>query len=153
MIIQAIREASRKTFVYGDRSERLEHWAFLLFTAICVAVFSALGTVGWNAIFPVNWLFVFLFGWLILANVALAVRRLHDHGLSGFWLFIPLFPLGMIALAAKDLYGNGVAFLTVKDAELMLDISRGVLITALSVFGSLFLRAGDKKPNRFGPAP
>lgn len=153
MIVPAVRDAARHTFVYSHRSERLEHWAFLLFTAICVAIFYALGTVGWNTVFPVNWLFVLLFCWLVLANVAVAVRRLHDHGVSGFWLFVPLVPVGTMLFAAKDLFGNGVGFLTEDQALLLFRMSQGALVTALVVFGSLFVRPGDRKPNRFGPAP
>lgn len=153
MIIAAVGEAARHTFVYSHRSERLEHWAFLLFTAVCVAVFHAFSTVGWTTVFPINWLFVLLFGWLLLANVAVMVRRLHDHGLSGFWLFVPLFPVGTMLLAAKDLFGSGLAFLTEGQSQLLFQISQGALVAALVVFGSLFVRPGDRKPNRFGSVP
>lgn len=153
MIIRAIRDASRDTFTYAHRSERLEHWAFLLVTALCVLLFAVLGEYGWNRVFPINWLFVLLFAWLALANVAVMVRRLHDHNLSGFWLFIPVLPVAMMLVAAKILYGSGVGFFTEAQGVLLFKISQGVLVATLVVFGSMFVRPGDKRPNRFGPAP
>lgn len=153
MILRAIRDASRDTFRYAHRSERLEHWAFLLLTSIGVMLFYLCGRYGWNTIFPINWMFVALFAWLAMANVAVMVRRLHDHNLSGFWLFIPLIPLAMMFVAAKILYGSGVGFFTADQGRLLFQISQGVLVTTLIVFGSMFVRPGDKRPNRFGPAP
>lgn len=152
-IWQAVRDASRATFVYEGRSERLEHWAFLLLTAVVVLVFQVASRVGIAVVFPVNWLFLLVFIWLILANVSLMVRRLHDHDLSGFWMFIPLLPIAAMLLAARGLYGSGFTLLTREGAETLFTMSQAMAVGIFVVFGSLFVRPGNKKPNRFGPAP
>lgn len=150
MIFRAVQEASRDTFVYSGRSERLEHWAFLLFTSICVAVFQALGVVGVSTIFPINYLFLLLFAWLIAANVSLMVRRLHDHDLSGFWLLLPFIPVTMMLIAAKDLYGSGIGIMENESSVLLMMVARSSLVAVLIGLGSLFVRPGSKKPNRYG---
>ena len=152
-IWHSVRDATLATFVYQGRAERLEHWAFLLFTSVVVLVFQLLAKFGLVTIFPINWIFLAVFVWLLLANVSLMVRRLHDHDLSGFWMFVPLFPLAIMLLAAKAIYGNGSTILTREGAETLFLLSQGAMVTVLIVFGSLFARPGDKKPNRFGPAP
>lgn len=153
MITRAVLDASRATFVYSGRSERLEHWAFLLYTFLWIAVFQILARFGWAFKPPMNFLFLALFVWLILANVSLMVRRVHDHDLSGFWLFVPLLPIAAMLLAAKGLYGSGFFMLTREGALLLFKISQGATVAVFVVFGSLFVRPGDKKPNRFGAAP
>lgn len=153
MIVQAMREAARNTFVYNARSERLEQWSFVLLTLACMGIFQCFGNMGWNAIFPINWMFVVMFMWLLLANVSLMVRRLHDHDVSGFWLLLPLFPITLMLLAARDIFGSGVAFLTKEQAAVLFTIGQFSLMTSLTVFGSFFVRPGNKKSNRFGPAP
>ena len=153
MIFQAIRDAAHDTFVFSGRSERLEHWAFVLFTLICVGVFQFFGSMGWHVLFPINWIFVLLFSWLALANVSLIVRRLHDHNVSGFWLLVPLIPFAMMLLAARAMFGSGVAFLTQEQAAAFFSIGQLSLVGCITVFGSFFVRPGHKKTNRFGPAP
>lgn len=150
---EAVRGAARDTFVYQGRAERLEHWAFWLFTAVVVLVFQICSRFGLTVVFPINWVFLCVFIWLILANVSLMVRRLHDHDLSGFWMFIPLFPIAAMLLAAKGLYGSGFALLTREGAETLFMVSQSAMVAVFIAFGSLFVRPGDKKPNRFGPAP
>jgi uncharacterized membrane protein YhaH (DUF805 family) len=153
MITRAVLDASRSTFVYAGRSERLEHWAFLLFTFLWVLLFQLAGRFGLVALFPLNYVFLFVFLWLLLANVSLMVRRLHDHDLSGFWMFVPLIPVAAMLVAAKGLYGSGFPLLTSEGAALLFKVSQGATVGVFVVFGSLFVRPGDKKPNRFGAAP
>jgi uncharacterized membrane protein YhaH (DUF805 family) len=131
----------------------LEHWAFLLFTFLWVGFFQVAGRFGLVAQPPLNYFFLVLFIWLILANVSLMVRRLHDHDLSGFWMFVPLVPVAAMLVAAKGLYGSGFPLLTAESSALLFKISQGATVAVFVVFGSLFVRPGDKKPNRFGAAP
>lgn len=150
MIFRAIQEASRDTFVYTGRSERLEHWAFFLFTSICVAVFQTLGVMGISTLFPINYFFLLLFLWLVAANVALMVRRMHDHDLSGFWLLLPFVPITMMLIAAKDLYGSGIGIMENESSEMLMLVAQASLVSVFIGLGSLFIRPGSKKPNKYG---
>jgi uncharacterized membrane protein YhaH (DUF805 family) len=153
MIVRAVCDASKATFVYTGRSERLEHWAFLVFTFLWIACFQWLGRLGLVDKPPLNYFFLLLFIWLFLANVSLMVRRLHDHDLSGFWMFVPLLPVAAMLVAAKGFYGSGFSFLTKEGTLLLFKLSQGAAVGVFVVFGSLFVRQGDKTSNRFGPPP
>lgn len=151
MIFYSIKEAAKATWNFQGRSERLEHWAFLLFSAICVAVFQVFSLYGIAMIFPLNWLFVFLFLWIVIANTSLMVRRLHDQGMSGFWLTIFLAPLTMMILSAQSMSGLGMLAMGPQRAELLFTVSKGVLALVIFVFGLVFSKSGDPHANRFGP--
>ncbi|MFK0237961.1 DUF805 domain-containing protein [Streptomyces vinaceus] len=74
---------------FSGRARRQEFWMFCLFNigvAIIVAIIDAV--IGANMI---------IYGLYILAiivpSIALAVRRLHDIGKSGWWYFITFVPV------------------------------------------------------------
>ena len=150
MIFRTIKDGIRDTFVFSGRSERLEHWAFLLFTGISIASLQALGKFGLIMIFPVNWIALIYLIWLAIANTSLMARRMHDHGLSAFWLFLPAIPLILMLIAARALYGSGVYALSIEDANILMNISKGGMVTVIIALGSLFVRPGNKKSNKFG---
>ena len=85
----------KKYAVFGGRARRKEYWTFLLFNMIFAIVAMILDNVfgianedlGYGLIYDLYVLAVFIPGW------AVAVRRLHDIGKSGWWLFISLIPL------------------------------------------------------------
>lgn len=85
----------RKYADFSGRARRKEYWMFALFNAIFAIVLALLdellGTVSKD-------IGVGIFGGLyslavILPGLALSVRRLHDVGKSGWWLFIAFIPL------------------------------------------------------------
>ena len=102
-------EPWKKYAVFSGRSRRREYWTFtlvnyaiagLLFLPVNIAdnsptfgsasidgVFVVIAVVG--AIF---WLATVLPGWAVL------VRRLHDTGKSGWWVFIGLVPFGSLVI-------------------------------------------------------
>ncbi|MFI6147528.1 DUF805 domain-containing protein [Streptomyces sp. NPDC051109] len=79
----------KKYTVFSGRARRQEYWMFFLFNmaaAIILAIVDgALGT--YPLLYAIYALAVFL------PSLAVAVRRLHDTGKSGWWLFIGLVPL------------------------------------------------------------
>ena len=80
---------------FQGRSRRQAYWMFVLFNIIAVilaaVVDNALG--GSGVVSTIYGLAVFLPG------LALAVRRLHDTGRSGWWMLISFLPLiGLIVL-------------------------------------------------------
>jgi len=91
----------KKYTVFSGRAQRAEYWYFVLFNMIVGVALSmidqATGTLDPDS-------GVGLLGGLyslavLLPSLAVAVRRLHDTGRSGWWMFILLIPLiGVIAL-------------------------------------------------------
>lgn len=82
---------------FSGRAPRSEYWNWVLFVLIASVVLTAIdyGVFGYQAglISGIFSLIVFLPGW------AVTVRRLHDIGRSGWWVFITLIPLvGVIVL-------------------------------------------------------
>ncbi len=83
---------------FSGRSRRREYWWFVFFNSILhylllrIALIGAGGngeTAGVLARMP---LYVFQFASLV-AGLAVAVRRLHDTGRSGWWLLAGAFPV------------------------------------------------------------
>lgn len=79
----------KKYAVFQGRARRKEYWMFVLFNFIITFVLNLLSR------------FIGVFGILsglytlavLIPSLAVCVRRLHDIGKSGWWLFIILVPL------------------------------------------------------------
>ena len=94
-------EVLKKYAVFSGRARRKEYWFFVLFNLIISLVLtfidSGLGTLneetGYGLLSGVYSLAV------LIPSLAVAVRRLHDTGRTGWWLLIGLIPLiGLIVL-------------------------------------------------------
>ncbi len=103
---QAIATCLRKYAIFSGRASRSEFWWFYLFSAL-IAV--AAGVVGAAALavdpaaaagdFPSADIPGAIVGLaLLLPTLAVAVRRLHDRGRSGWWLLLGLTLIGYILL-------------------------------------------------------
>ncbi|MBX3479145.1 MAG: DUF805 domain-containing protein [Caulobacter sp.] len=93
----------RKYVDFQGRARRSEYWLYILFLTaveIVLVVLAAMMSNGDPESFgPVNILLLIFGLGTFLPTLAVAVRRLHDTGRSGFWLFIGLIPLiGAIVL-------------------------------------------------------
>lgn len=90
-MIEYYKQAMRNYAVFSGRAHRAEFWYFFLaYTIISVAaaILDPSGTV--SALVTLIHL---------LPNLAIAARRLHDTGLSGWWQLLLVIPLiGVIAL-------------------------------------------------------
>lgn len=102
-IISSLIGTVKKAFDFKSRASRFEYWTYQIASNIVFLLLSVL-MVGFEAISEVLAL-VFLAPVLLVTlallfiNIAVSVRRLHDVGLSGFWLlyFLPL-GLGLAAV-------------------------------------------------------
>ena len=90
----------KKFAEFGGRSRRKEFWFFWLINMVLTSVLKFIpGTVGM--------IVAGIFGLAILVpSLAVAIRRMHDIGKSGWWICINFIPLigtiWYIILAAKD---------------------------------------------------
>jgi uncharacterized membrane protein YhaH (DUF805 family) len=79
---------------FQGRARRKAYWMFVLFNLIALVILrfieGAVGLSGQNGYGILTGLYTLA---IILPLIALAVRRLHDTGRSGWWLLIGLVPL------------------------------------------------------------
>lgn len=95
--VDAVKTCFTKYVDFSGRARRSEYWFFCLFNFICSLVFEGIAkATGINAI---TWICTL---GLLLPGLAVAVRRLHDIGKSGFYYFMILIPIaGPIILLVK----------------------------------------------------
>jgi len=73
---------------FNGRARRRNFWMFFLFNSIIAVVIAAItGAIGITFISSIYALAV------LVPGIAIAVRRLHDVGKSGWWLLISLIPI------------------------------------------------------------
>ena len=90
----AVRTVFGKYATFSGRARRAEYWWFGLFVVLVGVVLSVVeggkfrGHMGQYGLLTGLWNLVTL-----LPSLAVAVRRMHDTGRSGWWLLIVLIPL------------------------------------------------------------
>jgi uncharacterized membrane protein YhaH (DUF805 family) len=96
-------EVFRKYATFSGRARRKEYWFFVLFNILAMVAFSiidaAIGTYNVEAgIGVLSGIYLLI---ALLPGLAVAVRRLHDTGRTGWWLLISLVPIiGALVLLA-----------------------------------------------------
>ncbi len=92
----------RKYAEFNGRSRRTEYWMFLLFNVLAILVLGAVAVAGVAMSNQRGSILFIPLGLYILAaiipSLAVATRRFHDTGKSG-WLLLLLIVLGMIPFA------------------------------------------------------
>ncbi len=74
---------------FAGRARRKEYWMFFLFNMIAALILLVLDfVIGTYGVLYVLYLLA-----VVLPSLAVTVRRLHDLGKSGWWVFISLVPL------------------------------------------------------------
>ena len=144
----AVKQAVNRVFEFKGRSRRSEYWWTMLFVYIIDIVLTpAFGSL------------------LHLATIPLTVRRLHDTGHSGWWLFgsylanailvimlIVDYIMAIVSIAGGAFEdGGGLEFLLVTLGKY------AIAITLLIVYKLLILiflcQDSDKKTNKYGASP
>lgn len=88
-ILTAIQTCFRKSFVFSGRAPRSEFWYWVLFVFVMTWGLTRLDVMIFDTPFLgiIRHPIVTLFSWIILpASLAVAWRRLHDIGRSGWWI-------------------------------------------------------------------
>ena len=147
----------KKTFTFSGRATRKEFWTFIVVAQI-ILILAIVPT----AIIPFIFLPIFSLVclWFFIAYISLMVRRLHDIGLSGFWIWY-LNPFGLPVIF--------VVYLLEMDStcDKVIDRIKGIgspwlgwiLTFVLWFSGScaalwlLSLYKGQERDNEFGPNP
>ncbi|HEV3091531.1 MAG TPA: DUF805 domain-containing protein [Candidatus Cybelea sp.] len=95
-------EALGKYAVFSGRARRSEYWFFTLFSTLIGLFLVAIGLYIGKATGGPPTLARYLidfYGLLIfLPTIAVSVRRLHDVGMSGWWVLLNVVPLGSLVL-------------------------------------------------------
>lgn len=150
--------AFKQMFNFRGRATRREFWSYYLFSWLVAFALNLLGSIGevitpdGNEAVPlpvaivlmVVGLLLLLFQLsLILANLAVAVRRLHDTGHSGWWAVAPL---ACLLLLIPGVFLAGSAH----DPGMMVGIF--ALVAALGILGfGLYLLIQMLMPSQCGP--
>lgn len=87
-------EVLKKYAVFSGRAQRSEYWFFVLFNfLISIALFlidSVVGPMTYGGVGLLHAVYALV---VLIPSLAVLVRRLHDTGRSGWWIFISLVPL------------------------------------------------------------
>ena len=93
-------DAWKNYVTFTGRSRRKAYWVFFVFNVIATIlanlIDNVLGLAGQSVYGPVSMLYALA---VFLPGLALAIRRLHDTGRSGWWMLLGFIPLlGWIVL-------------------------------------------------------
>lgn len=140
---------------FSGRARRTEYWMFTLYNIIFgfIAAIADIST-GLNFENQQYGLFSSLYALAVfIPGLAVAVRRLHDTGRSGKYIFLALVPLAAVMLLMA-------MTLLIQDAEtqrFLLRNSAYVLIISTIIISIwlfvLFLLPGTNSDNQYGPDP
>ena len=79
-------EVLKKYAVFSGRARRKEYWMFFLFNILITVVLNLIG-----AILGISSILSGIYGLAVLIpGIAVAIRRMHDTGRSGWWLLLPI---------------------------------------------------------------
>lgn len=100
--MQAVRSAYRNYANFSGRALRSEFWWLVAFLVLTEVALLAVGGVLGRGAAGIAGIAFFAYGIFILASLipylAVAVRRLHDRGHSGWWLLLSFIPFGGLVL-------------------------------------------------------
>ena len=164
-IINSLIGTVKKAFDFKGRSSRFEFWTYTI-AAFIVTAFLMVLLAGFAAIDEVvGYIFA---GPIMLINLALlfiyisvAVRRLHDVGLSGFWLLY-LSPVGLaVVYIAYLLNLDSSCNKIMENNKLVGSHWLGWILTILAwmmggssaIYFIVTLTAGEKEENAYGVNP
>ena len=161
-IVQTIVSTLKKSFSFKGRATRKEFWLFWLFTFIVHLLLGVVALLLAGSVLGTIWgiLSLIVCIALLFPYISVAVRRFHDLGLSGFWFWY-LNPFGLPVIFVVYLLGlDKIADRIVEKIQNVGSPWLGWILTwlfwpcgATVALILLFLYAGKKEDNEFGPNP
>ncbi len=102
--LQSVRSALTKYATFSGRACRSEFWWFGLFSVLVGMVATVLDMVlgTWSAEREIGAIEFLARTALLLPSIAVAIRRLHDVGWSGWWLLTIVLPVFMAFVKGDD---------------------------------------------------
>lgn len=86
--------------LFSGRARRKEYWMFFLFNVIISMVFTIIDQIFFGLYQP-QWLSNLYSLAVLVPSLAVAVRRMHDVGKSGWYILIPIYNL-ILAVTEGD---------------------------------------------------
>ncbi|GAA4418477.1 DUF805 domain-containing protein [Nibrella viscosa] len=96
--MNAYINALRNFADFRGRTRRSEYWFFVLFNILFIVLLIGIDVIiigSGNGFGVLTSIYVLA---TLIPSTAVAVRRLHDSGRSGWWLLLTLIPLGGLVL-------------------------------------------------------
>lgn len=78
---------------FTGRARRSEYWYFVLINTIFFQGLAFLNALLFNGSVLVGWLLILINLAILVPTVAVAIRRMHDVGKSGWYMLIPVYNL------------------------------------------------------------
>ncbi|MTA96974.1 MAG: DUF805 domain-containing protein [Actinobacteria bacterium] len=92
LMIDALKDGFNRFADFSGVSSRSQYWYFILGTTIATVIAQvAFGDFGGNLVSIIT----------ILPTIAVAVRRMHDVGKSGWFILIPIYNLVLVLSPSK----------------------------------------------------
>ena len=156
----AVKSCFRQYVGFSGRAARSEYWLWVLFCGVISAVLHGLeGGAAQGSPGPIG------SAWSLatfLPGLAVAVRRLHDTGRSGWWLALPLAVMAVLGLAVGavmvEMQAAGGAVTpsvtaAVSPKLVALLFAAAAWLVVVGLFLVWFCSRGTAGPNRHGEDP
>jgi uncharacterized membrane protein YhaH (DUF805 family) len=92
LMIDALKDGFNRFADFSGVSSRSQYWYFILGTTIATVIAQvAFGDFGGNLVSIIT----------LLPTIAVAVRRMHDVGNSGWFILIPIYNLVLVLSPSK----------------------------------------------------
>lgn len=142
----AVRTCLRKYVRISGRAGRAEYWWFFLAIILASLIAGVLdGIAGWGSEDEVGGFGALVSLLTFVPSITVLVRRLHDTGKPGYFLFLPY--VGLVA-------GAGLLY-ALPDQIGWVGGGLVVVVVAVGFLVQLWwlIKPSDPGPNRFGPHP
>jgi len=161
-MLDSLLDTLKRSVSFKGRSTKLDFWTFFLFNVLVNIILFALFLLTAGSVLGVIVGIIALLIDLVLLfpGISVSVRRLHDLGLSGFWLWY-LNPAGlpviyMVYLLDLDRASNRIIEKIQNIGSPWLGWILTLLFWPLGAALTLlllFLYTGKNEENEFGPSP
>ena len=92
LMIDALKDGFNRFADFSGGSSRSQYWYFILGTTIASVIAQlAFGDFGGNLVSLIT----------LLPTIAVAIRRMHDVGKSGWFILIPIYNLVLVLSPSK----------------------------------------------------